>query len=529
MKFARLPAALAASLALWSVAPSAPHAQVRLPALGESVSEDFGVGAERRLGEQVMREVRRDPAYLDDPILQDYLDGIWKPLVQAGRERGDITAETESQFAWESFLVRDRTVNAFALPGGFVGVHLGLLAMTSSRDEVAAVLAHELSHVTQRHIARSMVSAQRQSLVGLAAMILGAMAASRSSNTDALQAVVTGSQAAVAQAQLNFSRDMEREADRVGYGVMTTAGFSPAGVPAMFEKLEHANRLNDSGAYPYLRTHPLNIERIGEARSRSSMSGAPRPVTTVEHAMMQARSRVLMDASVQSWRRQQGMDAVPSGASLTERLGALYGSALASVQLRDWARADQAIDQAAAALRGAPDAGAERALHWLRVQTLVARGDGAAALRLIDSVGAPADSRAALMTRAQAALSAARARAPQGAPAVRQSMEALQTWVSLHPQDAGAWAQLAQSAGQLGLKLRSLRAEAEAQAAVGDLSGAIDRLRAGRRLARTAASEDFVDASIVEARLRDLEHQRRELMAELRGGRPSSGDDEPPR
>jgi len=529
MTYSRLSAALAVSFALHAVMPPPVLAQVRLPALGESVSGDFSISTEKRLGEQIMREVRRDPDYLDDPQLVDYVNSLWQPLVAAARERGEITAETDTQFAWETFLVRDRAVNAFALPGGYVGVYLGLISMTHSRDELAAVLAHELSHVTQRHIARSIVSSQRQSLVGLAAMILGVLAASRSSNGDAMQAVVTGSQAALAQAQLNFSRDMEREADRVGYGLMSAAGFSPAGVASMFEKLEHANRLNDTGAYPYLRSHPLTVERIGEARSRTAFAGGAKLQTTLEHAVMQARARVLMDSGVQALRRQQGADSVGAAAPLAERITALYASALASTQLRDWARADQAIERALSALRAQaePDAQAERALQWLRVQSLIARGDAQPALKLIESL-ANTPSRSALLLRAQAASAAVTARVPQASAALRQSMEALQTWVSLHPHDAGAWNQLAQAAGQLGLKLRSVRAEAEARAAIGDLSGAVDRLGAVQRLARSAGADDFIDASIVEARLRDLEQQRRQLLAEMRaeGRRPAPDSDD---
>ena len=179
-----------------------------------------------------------------------------------------------------------------------------------------------------------------------------------------------------------------------------------------------------------------------------------------------------------------------------------------------------------AALQPAPDAKAEHALQWLRVQSLVARGDGAGALRLADTLG-PSDTRSALLLRSQAATAAATAKSPQWQTASRQSMEALQTWVSLHPHDGTAWSQLSQNAAQLGLRLRSVRAEAEARAAIGDVGGAIDRLRAGQRFARNAAAEDFVDASIVEARLRELEHQRRQLMAEMRGERraPSGGDE----
>ncbi|MFY8104232.1 MAG: M48 family metalloprotease, partial [Ramlibacter sp.] len=215
-----LAALLSASLALstpWA------QAQVRLPALGDSASEDLPVGAERRLGEQIMREIKRDPAYLDDPVLLDYVRSLWGPLLQAARSRGDIGPDIEQAFAWNLFLVQDRSVNAFALPGGHVGVHLGLIAVTATRDELAAVLAHELSHVSQRHIARSMGSASRQGALGVAAMLLGVLIAARSSNPDAAQAAIAGGQAAMIQGQLNFSRDMEREADRIGYGVFRDA------------------------------------------------------------------------------------------------------------------------------------------------------------------------------------------------------------------------------------------------------------------------------------------------------------------
>jgi predicted Zn-dependent protease len=279
--------------------------QVRLPALGEAAGEEFSVGSERTLGLQIMREIRRDPDYLDDPALLDYVQRIWRPLVEAARQRGEITPETAQQLAWEVFLVRDRSVNAFALPGGYVGVHLGLIAITASGDELAAVLAHEMSHVTQRHIARSIVNTQRTTLVSLAGLILGVLAASRAGSSDGVQAAVVGSQAAAAQNQLNYSRDMEREADRVGFGVLTEAGYAPSGMAAMFEKLEHANRLNDNGAYPYLRSHPLTVERISEARGRMAIAGAAPPVEALEHALMAARSRVLMDPRADARQRQQ--------------------------------------------------------------------------------------------------------------------------------------------------------------------------------------------------------------------------------
>ena len=137
-----------------------------------------------------MREIRRDPDYIDDPQLLDYLQSLWQPLVQAARVRGDIGVDTDKLFPYEPFLVRDRSVNAFALPGGFVGIHLGLMALTAAPDELASVLAHELSHITRRHIARSMTANSRSSTLGMAAMLLGLLVASRASSVDAAQAAV---------------------------------------------------------------------------------------------------------------------------------------------------------------------------------------------------------------------------------------------------------------------------------------------------------------------------------------------------
>ncbi len=511
----RLPLAkrlLAGLCTLSLLLPAAPPvwAQDRLPALGEATSDDLSVGNERRLGEQIMRDIRRDPDYLDDPLLLEYLQTLWQPLVAAARERGDIASDLDQQFAWEAFLVRDRSVNAFALPGGFVGVHLGLIAMTHTRDELASVLAHELTHVTQRHIARGMANSARQSLIGLAGIILGMIAASRSNRTDGANAIISGSQAAAIQGQLNFSRDVEREADRIGFAVLTKAGFSPGGMAAMFEKLDQSSRLNDSGGFPYLRTHPLNAERIGEARSRMGTAKPAPPVSVLAHTAAQARAKVMMDARVDALRRWQSLEALPT-ASVSDKLMAAYASALASTLLRDWARADTALQLALGLVNGSPrsDAQAQREVVLLQVQSLLARGDAARAADTLQPYArgnGVAASRAVMLLSAQVAMALDK-------PALQRSVEEMQTWTTLHPQDATVWSQLGRSWQQLGHGLRSLRAEAESRIAVGDLTGGVDRLRAGQKLARSNPSADFIEASVIDARLREIESQvrRREL------------------
>ena len=545
----------AAALACPAALPPA-LAQNRLPTLGDPASEDFSIATERQLGEAIMREIRADPDYIDDPVLLEYLQALFQPLVAQARVRGNIGPDVDARLAWEPFLVRDRSVNAFALPGGFIGVHLGLIAMTASRDELASVLAHELSHITQRHIARSIANSKRQSLLSLATMVVGLLAASRagSSGIDAANAAIVGSQALAVQGQLNFSRDMEREADRVGFALLSGAGYAPGGMAAMFEKLDQSSRLNDSGGFPYLRSHPLTSERIGEARARlgtadPSRPGAPDPsrpgasapsqsvvalgtvpITPLEHSAAQARSRVMMDARFDALRRWQALDADHLASSAADKLLSAYESALASTLLRDWARADASIATAFSLVRGAPaaaaapgasdpkegngprgDARAERAVTLLQVQSLLARGAVARAIQALEPI-ATDGSRPVLLLATQAALAAAAAAAPTraaAAEALRQRAAELQTWVALNPRDSLAWTALSQVEERLAQPLRAIRADAEARVALGDLSGAADRLRAGQRRARSGGAVDFIDVSVIDARLRDIELQRK--------------------
>ncbi|HEX4233925.1 MAG TPA: M48 family metalloprotease [Caldimonas sp.] len=529
-------------------------AQNTLPALGDTDSADFTVGAERKIGDEIMREIRADPDYVDDPLLLEYLQSVWQPLVAASRKLGNITPDIDQRFAWEPFLVRDPSVNAFALPGGFIGVHLGLIALTTTRDELASVLGHEMSHITQRHIARSISGDSKRSLVGLAALVLGLLAASRAHSPDAANAVIAGSQAATVQGQLNFSRDVEREADRVGFQVMTAAGFAPGGMASMFEKMDRSARLNDFGGFPYLRTHPLTVERIGEARARASAREAQITSCTVgpdgvcrmpgstiivgkgspgeglfasdiagngsvlEHTVAQARASVLMDPRTDALRRWQGRDADHEG-NTAEKLRAACESAVASSLLRDWARADAAFASALALVRGSPSGGgrAERAVVLMHAQSLLDRGAPARAAEAMKAYAGDG-SRPSLLLDAQIALLETPALAPDN-PQMKASAAALQTWVAVHPDDSLAWTALGQTWGKLGMPLRAVRAEAESRYALGDLLGATDRLRAGQRLARAGGPVDFIDASVLDSRLRAIEAQRRQLAADQHAGR----------
>lgn len=193
-------AAVLAALAI-GMAP----ARAQLPTLGDG--SDMTSAAERRLGDKIARELYRDPDYVDDPVLIEYVLDLWDRLLAAAKGRGELSAELDERFAWQVLMGRDRSINAFALPGGYLGVHSGLVAVTASPAELASVLAHELSHVTQRHIARLMTQESRQMPLMIASMLVGALAMSRSPQLG--NAMMVGGTALSAQNQLNFSRDME--------------------------------------------------------------------------------------------------------------------------------------------------------------------------------------------------------------------------------------------------------------------------------------------------------------------------------
>ena len=483
-------------------------AQSGLPTLGDG--SDLTLADERRLGDRIIRQLYRDPDYIDDAVLGEYVQGLWQALLAAARARGELSPELDERFAWAVLLGRDRTVNAFALPGGYLGVHLGLMGVVGSRDELASVLAHELSHVTQRHIARLMTSQGRQTPLMLGAMVLGILAASK--NPEAGQALMVGGQALAVQNQLNFSRDMEREADRIGYGLMAPAGFAPQGFVGMFDKLQQANRLNDNGSWPYLRSHPLTSQRVADMQSRQPPgSSAAMPQASFEDAMLAARARVLSNPGVDVWRQWLAEPQGGGFAALTpaRQSAVLYAAVLAASQLREPAAARALLPRLQTLVRGdGGDARAQRQVQLLAAEVELAAGQAEAALRAVPaSAGRPE-----MLLRAQALLHTPRA---SGGADAAQIAGQLQTWVATHPLDASAWQMLASVWQAQGQTLRAVRAEAEAHAARYDYAAAVDRFRAGQDAARkSSAPADFVEASIIDTRLRAVQSLLREQAAE---------------
>ena len=497
--------ALAMACSLQSLGVQAQANPQRLPNIGDG--NGMSLAQERRLGESIMRQLVTDADYMDDPVLIAYLQDIWLSLRDAAKQIGHLQPEVDEAFTWELLLVRDKSVNAFALPGGYMGVHLGLIAVVSNRDELASVMGHELSHVTQRHIARMQDQQGKQTPWLVGAMILGVLAASRS--PDAANALIMGGTAGVAQGQLNFSRDMEREADRLGFNVMTQAGFAQQGMVGMFEKLGMASRLNDSGGYPYLRSHPLTSERIGDMQARMGLQAATPVATSLLHQMMAARARFLMargvdDLQVLSLALERDWSA---DMPLSRQVNLLYAAAMAYAQQGQAAKAREAITRLLEVTRADPDG--LRAAQWLAADTERRLGNPQGCVQALNAY--PTDRpRVVLLAQCQLGL--------EQSVAAKAARDMLQLWLAEHPRDSMVWELAAQALQQSNEPLRALRFDAEARAVRWDESGAIDRLRAAQALSKSLANQGQLDragnleSSIIDSRLRALESVRRELL-----------------
>jgi beta-barrel assembly-enhancing protease len=228
-----------------------------LPDLGESSRQYLSDKQERELARTIMRDIYASPLFLSDPEIEAYLNDLGARLA---------SESSRSERAFTFFAVRDPSINAFALPGSYIGVHSGLIQAAENESELAGVLAHEIAHVSQEHLAR-MIAAQDQSYLPTIAAIAIAILAARS-NANVGSAAIATAQAMNIQSQLNFTREHEREADRVGLETLTNAGFDPRGLSSFFNRLQRANRLYDTNAPDYLRTHPLNSQRIADMDAR---------------------------------------------------------------------------------------------------------------------------------------------------------------------------------------------------------------------------------------------------------------------
>ena len=270
----------------WNSSPA--QAEVELPTLGDTSSVTISPVQERILGQKWLRAYRSQVPTSSDPLVIDYLENLFDRLLPYSQlDHKKI----------EMVVVENKTLNAFAVPGGIIGIHTGLLNYAKTENQLAAVLAHELGHLSQRHYARRLESEKNLMVPMLAGMLAGLVLAANS-DSDAGMAAIMGTQAAAQQARLSFSRQNEQEADRIGMQTMVEAGLDPYAASDMFEEMMRANRLNRRPP-EYLLTHPVSERRVADARNRAMKFPHKVYPDNLEYQLMRSRIRVDMEETPQ--------------------------------------------------------------------------------------------------------------------------------------------------------------------------------------------------------------------------------------
>ncbi|HTT41093.1 MAG TPA: M48 family metalloprotease [Burkholderiales bacterium] len=443
-----------------------------LPELGDVSQTTITPQQERQLGEQIMREIRASREYLDDPEVSDYINAL-------GYKLASNSPNPSQEF--EFFVLSDKTVNAFALPGGFINVNSGLIQTAQSESELAAVLAHEISHVTQHHIARLFNQQKQAGLASLAAIALAILAARTS--PDLAQAAAAAGQYATYQTAVNFTRDNEREADRIGIQILEKSGYDPHAMPAFLERLQRAYRLVETNAPSYARTHPLTSERIADAENRVQDIPYRQIPDSLEFQLVRARlhARALSPRDAVAY-----FDDILIEKKAVSDIPARYGLILALLSVKDYKRALREADTLLS------EAGQNAMVVALVGRAKAAAGDLRGALDLFSTANKRfLRSREITYEYARVLLDS------------KRPMDALQ--VVLNAQESGRpdyrlYELQAESYAALGQKLQQHRALAEAYVAMGILPAAIEQLQIGLR----AGDGDFYQMSSAESRLKEL-------------------------
>ncbi len=304
-----------------------------LPDMGDSASAIISPEQEKQLGESFMRQVRRQAPLVADEEVEDYIQKLGESL--------STHAEYSNDFTF--FVIDSPVINAFAVPGGYIGVHTGLILNSKNESEVASVLAHEVVHVTQRHGARMIEAASQLSIPTMAAM-LGAMVM-MAINPEMGYAAMAGFQAAQAQYQINFTRANEQEADRIGIKLLHESGFNVAAMPTFFERLQIANRYTDPKHIPeYLRSHPVTVNRIAEARDRAEKMNQ-RIVREDSYDYFLVRTKLDVLGAHDPAQAKQHYESILRDGNYRHEEVARYGHALALTQAGDFQRARIAFDK----------------------------------------------------------------------------------------------------------------------------------------------------------------------------------------
>ncbi len=455
-----------------SVAHAYPAIANELPDLGDVSATVLSPLQEQEIAEQIMRQVAVSDEVLNDVEVSDYLQGLGGKLVANGPDKRQ---------SFNFFVVQDPSINAFAMPGGVIGVHTGLILAATSESELASVLGHEIGHVTQRHLARMLASQKYDTFKNLAGIALALLVAR--SNPQLATGALTASSAIGVQNQLDYTREHEREADRIGLQILDSGGFDVRAMPEFFKTLQRGSRFAEGSAPSFLRTHPLTTERIADVANRVEQMHYKQVADSVEFQYVKAKLRALqggdqaaVDLFVQNIREQRYANAAAEH----------YGLAVALLRKSAWAQTEKEL----AWLK--KNATPHPMIESLAARLEVARDKPAAvAEKYASALRIFPGSRALIYGYAEHYL------------ATRQAEQAIQLVKSkqgLYPNDAYLYDLLAKAYTMQNKVLLSHQAQSEAYYRKYDLARAIEQMD----LAAKANDGDFYQQSIVEARLRQL-------------------------
>jgi predicted Zn-dependent protease len=462
-----------------ALAVSPPAFGDSLPDLGESARADLSPQLEKKIGESIMNDIRlHESSYVDDPEVNDYLNRLGLRLASSSTDAGGD---------FHFFAIRDGQVNAFAMFGGFIGVNTGTILTAQSESELAGVIAHEISHVTQNHLARQISAQKQQSVLGMIAMAVALLAVR--SNSQAAGAAMAGSEAAMVQSQLAFTRDFEREADRVGFDILQKAGYDPRGMSEFFERLQRATRVYENNAPVYMRSHPITVERISDMQNRQQKFPYKQVRDSLDFQLVRAKLRAQLGTAKEAV---SDFETLLRDRKFASEAAVRYGLAYALYRAKRYAQAEQELEMVRRQKAGSAMA------ESLAAEIKAESGDLAGAASIF---------REALQ---RFPLSRALAYGYADTLFSQRSYDRLQAFLEDQLQsyvtDPKLYGLLAKTHAVQGRKLQQHRALAEMYVLQGRMIQAIEQLQFAQR----AGDGNFYEQSVVDARLRELKKQQAE-------------------
>ncbi len=482
---------LASVFFLWSLSPVLSQAQSSdLPRIGDAAGVELSPATERRIGQTIMRGLRRDGTIMDDLELIGYLNELAAALVSTPNARA---------FQFEFFMLNDTSLNAFALPGGFIGVHTGLISAASTESELASVLAHEIGHVTQRHIARMIAQGERSSIVSVAAIFLAMLAASADSGGDAVAGIVALGSTVQAAQMLSFSRDAEREADRIGLEILRDAQFNPRDMVSFFGRLQKASSVYEGDAPSYLRTHPLTTDRMADIQNRVLENRYRQRTDSIEFHLVKEKLALLATKQEALASRKRMLEERIRQRTYLSKTATWYGIALVAVKLEQWQQALTAMANAKQA--AGEEFGEKEHPFFTRLQIEIAqeRGTTNDAVALSDA--------AVKQFPGSAALRLARIETQLRAKRYQQAIDQIERDLIAHRSQPKWWQLMGEAYAALGKQGLSHYAIGERYALLGGFSAALTQFQ----LARKDESIGFYRLSQIDSRIADM---RREIVEE---------------